>query len=229
VSQIARSVASHPRWSLAAFSCAAALPLLFDIARPALAEPELVVLVRHGHKDNLSGGQPNYNLSATGLLQALYLGHLLSVCVVPKNRLHLASYGFNQITGKNARSYQTLVPLAVATGANIRVYPDAERRSEQIGREVRADVQVSGGSVVMAWEHRHLPELALGLGWSQMPLVRDDDFDGIWLLRYSGSLAEPEVTMLSQSQLRQQKCFHSAGPGGHPLQQLAKQLLSSFQ
>lgn len=229
MSQVARSVAAPPRWLFAAFSCAAVLSLLFDVARPAFADPELVVLVRHGHKDNPSGGQPNYNLSAIGLLHALYLGHLLTVCVVPKNRLHLASYGFNHITGKNARSYQTLVPLAVATGANIRVYPDAERRSEQIGREVRAAAQVLGSTVVMAWEHRHLPQLALGLGWSQMPLVRDDDFDSIWLLRYSGPLVEPEVTMLSQSKLREQKCFHSAGPGGHPLQQLAQQLLRFFQ
>ena len=97
-------------------------------------------------------------------------------------------------------------------------FSDAERRSEQIGREVRADVQVSRVTVVMACERLHLPQLALGLGWSQVPLVRDDDFDGIWLLRYSGSPAEPEVTMLSQSQLRHQKCFHSAGLGGHPLQ-----------
>ena len=41
----------------------------------------------------------------------------------------------------------------------------------------------------MAWERLHPPQLALGLGWSQVPFVRDEDFDGIWLHRYSGSLA----------------------------------------
>ena len=216
MSQIALSVAVPPRWSFAAFSCAAILPLLFDATRPALADPELVVLIRHGHKNNPSSGQPNYNLSAKGLQHALYLAQLLTVCVVPKNRVHLASYGFNHITGKNARSYQTLVPLAVATGANIRVYPNAERRSEQIGRGVRADAQFSGNTIIFAWEHRHLPQLALGLGWPQMPIVRDDDFDGIWLLRYRGFLAKPEVTMLSQSKLRQQKCFDSTTSDSHP-------------
>jgi hypothetical protein len=30
---------------------------------------------------------------------------MLTFCVVPKNRLHFASYGFNHITTKNARSY----------------------------------------------------------------------------------------------------------------------------
>jgi hypothetical protein len=30
---------------------------------------------------------------------------MLTVCVVSKNRLRLASYGFNHITAKNARCY----------------------------------------------------------------------------------------------------------------------------
>ena len=107
-------------------------------------------------------------------------------CVVPEGPLHLASYSFDDRSGKNARSYQTLVPLAVFTGRNIRVFPNAAERSEKIVRELVVAPEFEGGTVVMAWEHRHLPELARGLGWSRMPRIRDDDFDGLWLLRYSG-------------------------------------------
>ncbi len=116
----------------------------------AKATPELVVLVRHGHKDVPLEGGGNYNLSETGLLQALRLSHLLPACLVPQKRLHLASYGFDHATGKNARSYQTLIPLAVATGVNIRLFQEADHRSEQIGRQLLADSELAGGVLVVA-------------------------------------------------------------------------------
>jgi hypothetical protein len=198
---------------------------------PAAAEavPELVVLVRHGHKDVPVEGGDNFNLSETGLLQALRLSHLLPACLVPQRRLHLASYGFDHATGKNARSYQTLVPLAVATGVNIRLYAEADQRSEQIGRQLLADPELSGGVLVVAWEHRRLPLLARGLGWTQMPRIDDDDFDRIWLLRYRPSVPSPEVSLLSQAGLLQQDCYRTVAAGGHPLQRLAEQLIESLR
>jgi hypothetical protein len=57
-------------------------------------------------------------------------------CVVPEGPLHLASYSFDDSSGKSARTYQTLGPLAVFTGRNIRVFPNAAERSENIGREL---------------------------------------------------------------------------------------------
>ena len=79
--------------------------------------------------------------------------------------------------------------------------------------------------MVMAWEHRHLPELARGLGWSRMPRIRDDDFDGLWLLRYSGQQGEPAVSQLSLGELQRQDCFRASSPAGHSLQHLSRQLL----
>jgi hypothetical protein len=204
----------------------AAATLLPPAAR---AVPELVVLVRHGHKDAPVEGRNNFNLSETGLLQALRLSHLLPACIVPRQRLHLASYGFDLSTGKNARSYQTLVPLAVASGVDIRLFQEADQSSEQIGRQLLADPELSGGVLVVAWEHRRLPLLARGLGWTQMPRIDDDDFDRIWLLRYRPSVPTPEVSLLSQASLLQQDCFRTAPAGGHPLQRLAEQLLESLR
>jgi len=195
---------------------------------PAEAVPKLVVLVRHGHKDTPVAPLNNYNLSFRGLVDALHLGHLLRACVVPEGPLALASYGFDGRTGKNARSYQTLVPLAVFTGRNIRVFADADDRSEQIGRELLATPELTGSTLVMAWEHRRLPSLARGLGWEQMLTIGDDDFDGLWLLRYPGARGEPEVSQLSQADLRSHTCFTASGSAGLPLRLLAGQLLQPF-
>lgn len=210
---------------LAGLAGLAASALLPAAAR---AVPELVVLVRHGHKDVPVDGGDNYNLSETGLLQALRLSHLLPACLVPRQRLHLASYGFDRTTGKNARSYQTLIPLAVATGVNIQLFQEADHRSEQIGRQLLADPQLNGGVLVVAWEHRRLPLLARGLGWTQMPRIDDDDFDRVWLLRYRPSVPTPDVTLLSQASLLQQDCYRTVTAEGHPLQRLAEQLLESL-
>lgn len=201
----------------------AILPLL--MVMPVQASPRLVVLLRHGHKDSPVDQESNYNLSRMGLVDALQLGHMLMACVVPEGPLHLASYSFNDRSGKNARSYQTLVPLAVFTGRNIRVFPNADERSERIGQELVAAPEFEGGTVVMAWEHRRLPALARGLGWSRMPRINNDDFDGLWLLWYSGAQGDPAVSQLSQAELRRQDCFRASRPSGHPLQDLSRQLL----
>jgi len=130
------------------------------LALPAEALPGLVVLVHHGHKDSPGAPLTNYNLSSRGLVDALQLGHLLRACVVPAGPLALASYGFDGRTGKNARSYQTLVPLAVFTGQNIRVFADADNRSEQIGRELLTAPELAGSTLVMAWAGRRCPASA---------------------------------------------------------------------
>jgi len=169
----------------------------------AMAQPALVVLMRHGHKD-LPAGSPesNYNLSPTGQRQALQLGERLPACMgLRPSSLRLASYGFNLETGKNARSYQTLVPLAVASGRNIRVFADAEEASEAIGQRLLQEREYDGTTVVIAWEHRRLPQLARGLGWRTMPAVDNGDFDSLWLLRYRQDDPVPQVRVESQSRL----------------------------
>lgn len=172
-------------------------------ATAAQALPELVVLLRHGHKDHPSDQQPNnYNLSAIGQRQALKLGQWLPRCLgVRPEKLRLASYGLDFETGKNARSYQTLVPLAVATANNIRMFDDAPQRSEAIGQALLSDPAYAGRSLVIAWEHRHLPELARGLGWQSMPAIDDNDFDSLWLLTFQANEASPTVRVLSQGRL----------------------------
>lgn len=162
----------------------------------AQASPAAVLLIRHGHKD---GNPANFNLSRQGLERSMALAGLIPACFGKVSRI--VSYAFNPDTGKNARSYQSAVALAVATGVNIRVDSGSATDSRQAGQRILADPANKGGLVVAFWEHRRLPLLASGLGWAAMPAMADDDFDALDLLRYDTGTSVPSVLRFSQSQL----------------------------
>lgn len=198
--------------------------------RPLSAAPALVVLLRHGHKDLPSGiaASSNFNLSETGLLQALQLGRFVPACLQQGRRLALVSYGFDPISGKNARSYQTLMPLAVASGVNIRVFMTAAGDSEAIGRQLRSDVNLSGAVLVIAWEHRRLPQLARGLGWSAMPDVEAGDFDSLWLLSFRDGAVVSPVQRRSQQQLLALPCYRRANNSSAQLERVMQRFQAGF-
>lgn len=187
---------------------------------PVWAGPALIVLLRHGHKEHSHSSlqpTPNFNLSAAGFLQAQRLAEIVPACLAEGRPLHLGSYHFDPVSGKNARSYQTLVPLAVVSRRNIRVFETSATQSEAIGRRLRHDPLYNGAVVVLVWEHRRLPELARGLGWTTMAPIKDDDFDGLWLLRYGDSAQLDAVEVLSQRALMQRPCYRLARNRAAPL------------
>lgn len=161
-----------------------------------IAQPAQVILIRHGHKD---GDAANFNLSPQGLQRSLALASLIPACFGRVSRIVV--YRFDPESGKNARSYQSAVPLAVQSGVNIRIASDSESGSLLAGRRIRAEVVQLGGTAVLFWEHRRLPALAAGLGWPAMPAIADDDFDGLVLLRFGAAGAAPSVRLYSQARL----------------------------
>ena len=186
---------------------------LMPLAPSARATPELVVLMRHGHK---GPGGSNYNLSAQGFERAIALASLLPQCFGRPSQIR--SFYLDPISGKNARSYQTAVPLAVATGVDIAIDLASREDSFRSGRQILTDPSVAGGKVVLFWEHRRLPQLAAGLGWPAMAPIADDDFDQLIVLRYQPSLMQPEVRTYSQAQLLdgQQRCEPLLEPRRQP-------------
>jgi hypothetical protein len=196
-------------WVMLFSACLGLMPL----APSARATPELVVLMRHGHK---GPGGSNYNLSAQGFERANALASLLPHCFGRPSQIR--SFYFDPISGKNARSYQTAVPLAVATGVDIAIDLASREDSFQSGRQILTDPSVAGGKVVLFWEHRRLPQLAAGLGWPGMAPIADDDFDQLVVLRYQPSLMQPEVRTYSQAQLLngQQRCEPLLEPRRQP-------------
>lgn len=164
-----------------------------------------VILVRHGHKDVSRG---DFNLSPQGLQRALTLGRLIPACFGAPTRI--ISYPFNPRTGKNSRSYQTLVPLGVATGVTIELAEDGMNHSEAVGSRLRARLSSTQERVVMAWEHRRMPDLAKGLGWPAMRPIADDDFEQLLIFRYRDPSGLPTVQLDQQSALLQRPCFQRA-------------------
>lgn len=160
------------------------------------AQPAQVILMRHGHKGSASN---NYNLSPIGFQRAIALASVIPACYGTPS--HIVTYFLDPETSQNARSYQTAVPLAVASGVNIRIDRSSVVDSVESGRSMLSNPTYSGSLLVVFWEHRHLPQLAAGLGWPAMPPIDDNDFDTLYRLSYSPGSAVPQVTRFSQTAL----------------------------
>jgi acid phosphatase (class A) len=182
-----------------------ALVTLVVAIQAAGATPREVLLLRHGHKDI---GRGDYNLSPQGLARMEAMARVIPACFGAPTQLRV--YPFDRLTGKNSRSYQSAVPLAVATGLPITLMEAAATESEQEGRSILTDPSANSGRLVMIWEHRRLPDLARGLGWDRMAPIADDDFDRLDLLRYSPGSATPTVERYSQTRLLNDTCARDA-------------------
>ena len=178
------------------------------------ATPAQVILIRHGDKDSQRG---DYNLSPSGFNRALSLGRMIPACFGAPNQIR--SFELDPVSSQNSRSYQTAVPLAVATGVNIGIVMGSSTSSARFGEEVLSSKRFEGAKAVFFWEHRHLPELAKGLGWSTMAPIDADDYDQLLLLSYPAGSKTPKVERLSQQELFQRPCPGlpldpgAAGPG----------------
>jgi hypothetical protein len=164
-----------------------------------------IILVRHADKDSQRG---DYNLSPAGFRRAIDLARLIPACFGVPNGI--TTYFLDPLTSKNARSYQSAVPLAIATGAPIRIALNSEEASGQIGRQLRSEHENDSERLVLFWEHRRMPDLARGLGWSAMPPIADDEFDQLYVFRYRPLASSPQVLTYRQSRLQQLPCFRNA-------------------
>jgi len=181
------------------------LVVLFWLQMPAASAGFEVILMRHGDKDPARG---DFNLSPAGFARAIGLARLIPACFGLPSEIH--TYLLDLQSSKNARSYQSAVPLAVATGLNIRVALSSQDHSFEIGQQLRRRAGGPQARLVLFWEHRRMPELARGLGWDGMSPIAEDDFDQLWLFRYASPEAPPRVSVVHQSDLVRQACFRSA-------------------
>ena len=189
----------------------AALLVLGLLPTPAASALE-VILVRHGDKNV---GDGNYNLSPLGFQRSVALASMIPACFGKPDRI--ITFFLDPITSKNARSYQSAVPLAVATGVNIRIDEDSRMDSFNQGQRLRQATDAANKRVVLFWEHRRMPELARGLGWDGMAEIANEDFDQLILFRFAAPGAVPEIQRYSQSELFTRPCYRQAPgllPGG---------------
>jgi hypothetical protein len=179
------------------------LALLAAGGQPAVALE--VILMRHADKDTLRG---DYNLSPSGFQRALALARLIPACFGKPDRI--TTFYLDPSTSKNARSYQSAVPLAVATGVNIRIAEASRMDSFGEGQRLRQQAEGTAERVVLFWEHRRMPELARGLGWDAMPAIAEDDFDQLIVFRYAKPGGIPEVRRYRQHELFERPCYRKA-------------------
>jgi hypothetical protein len=164
-----------------------------------------VILVRHADKDVRRG---DYNLTPIGFQRSIALASLIPACFGAPSRI--ITFYIDPITMKNARSYQSAVPLAVATGLNIMIDQASRMNSFEQGQMIRNTATAGSERVVMFWEHRRIPELARGLGLDGLPEIANDDFDQLILFRFAGPGAVPQVQRYSQRELFQRPCYRQA-------------------
>ena len=171
-----------------------------------------VILMRHADKDVRRG---DYNLSPNGFQRSIALASLIPACFGQPSRI--ITYYLDPVTMKNARSYQSAVPLAIATGLDISIDQTSRMDSFAQGQALRQAPSGTPERVVLFWEHQRMPELARGLGWDAMPKIANDDFDQLILFRFAAPGGIPQVQRYSQKELFQRPCYRQAAgllPGG---------------
>ena len=164
-----------------------------------------VILLRHGDKDPERG---DYNLSPAGFSRSIALARLIPSCFGLPTLI--TTFYLDPDTNKNARSYQSAVPLGVATGVNIQIAQASMTDSYAVGSLIRRQAHRPDQRLVLFWEHRRMPELARGLGWPSMTAIPDDDFDQLLVFRYAVPGSAPVVTRYRQSDLFTKACFRRA-------------------
>lgn len=209
-------VARPALWNaLASVGCLGLL-ILASAGLPPAAVALEVILMRHADKDLERG---DYNLSPAGFVRAMHLARLIPACFGPPTGI--TTYLLDPRTSKNARSYQSAVPLAVATGVPISIALDAADQSEQIGRRIRSHQGDGSQRLVLFWEHRHIPQLARGLGVGGLAPIAADDFDQLYLIRYPHASGAPMLLRYRQSDLFHWPCYQQSrlpweAPGSLP-------------
>jgi hypothetical protein len=171
-----------------------------------MATPRQVILLRHG--DKVASGDGNYNLSVNGFLRSINLARLIPACFGTPT--HIRTYFLHPDTNKNARSYQSAVPLGVVTGVNISIAQASVENSLQEGRDILLNPAYANGNMVLFWEHRRMPELARGLGWPSLPPTGPMEFDQLFVLRYDLPGEPPRLQVHSQHELFKSPCFQQA-------------------
>lgn len=166
-----------------------------------------VILLRHGDKDPKRG---DYNLSPAGFARSIALARMIPACFGSPTAI--TTFYLDPDSSKNARSYQSAVPLGVATGVNIQIAEASLTDSYSVGRALRARADQRSERLVLFWEHRRMPELARGLGWPAMAAIAEDDFDQMLVFRYDAPEAPPRVSRYRQSDLFGRACFQESHP-----------------
>jgi len=157
--------------------------------------PAKIMLVRHAEKEatpppfgvNADGEKDKHSLSVRGWQRA---GALVPFFRAPQkdgvaipSTLYAAAvsdedrFVDGENVAKSLRPQETLAPLALALGFEIVVNWSVGQEAQLTGA-----LRAESGVVLVAWEHKHIPAIALAFAANAPQSWPDDRFDVVWIL-----------------------------------------------
>ena len=155
----------------------------------ASSTPARVLIIRHGEKPSDPNDQ---NLSPKGYQRAQALTNLFQIHPEYVNLGLPSAYLAAKYTGTNAkRAVETITPLANKYGQNV-LQPEPGSDPAGAASFILQNPDFSGKTVMVAWVHEEIPQLAQSLGATNCPDAWDGGkvFDRIWILNFSESGVE---------------------------------------
>lgn len=170
------------------------------------ATPSKVLIVRHGNK--VRGG---FCLSLQGLERASAFVHYfseLSTFQDPPITHIFAAYRARP--KPYIRCKQTCKPLAdyLKVPFNTSYAPD---KITELAKEVLTNPEYNNRSVLLCWDHYHIPALIVALGGENPGIWDNNIFDQVYILSYSGN-CKPRVQKILQKLLYGDRVSFTAAP-----------------
>jgi hypothetical protein len=149
----------------------------------AKATPARVILIRHAEKPD-DDSLPD--LSPQGYQRAQALTQLFSIHPeYASSGMPVAYFAAQYVPGKTAnRCVETMTPLATQYHLPV-LTPYAGKDEQKLAKLILNSTEYDGKTVMIAWPHGSIPELASDLGADQAPNKwKGKVFDRVWLLDY---------------------------------------------
>jgi phosphohistidine phosphatase SixA len=146
--------------------------------------PHIVMIIRHAEKPDQTDGTVDINLSKKGFERAAALAKVIPDHF-PKPDFLIAT---KQSKSSN-RPFETITPLSQALHEPIET-PFKDDEFAQAAKEVLTNPKYVGKTVLIAWHHGKIPQLAKALGVKEVPDKWDPKvFDRVWEITYDGGTA----------------------------------------
>jgi len=147
------------------------------------AGPHIILIIRHAEKPDPTDATPDINLSPRGFQRADALAKTIP------DHFPRPDFLIATMQSKNSnRPIETITPLAAALHEKIEAaFKDDE--FDQAAHEVLTDPKFAGKTVLIAWHHGKIPELAKALGANNVPDKWNPTvFDRVWEITYDAGV-----------------------------------------
>ncbi len=146
--------------------------------------PHIVMIIRHAEKPDETGPEKNPNLTEKGYERADALAKIIPAHFPKPDYL----FATKKSKGSN-RPAETITPLSKALTEPI----ESTFRDEEISAlatKILTDPKFEDKTVLIAWHHGKIPDLARALGVTDAPTKWDSNvFDRVWEITYQDGKA----------------------------------------